>query len=550
MRRQILQGWLSRLVEQARHLEQSRRVRQAPHVRRALAGTAVAGAMLAGPTATAPPAAAAQPATGATVPASAPARSTPADAVFPAWLVPLFFSHEVHAGANHSCTGVHLSRTRTLAPPDCFTGMSDEDVAWAYDSAGRPTGGSPAPAYRTHPQFDRTTRQAGVAVFYDANPSAAGRAVLAGPSDTHLYTAGAQAVFHSWNRPDGATSTRARHTEHVVVRRTADCAAALGQGIPAGIICTSPAPGGPPVEAGEQCTGDAGGALVSNGKLIAVSATSSDACVKNGLRLYTAVPTYRAVIEGWTRDVDHHDTHPGSVLGREANGKADVLTPAEATRPVDGHGFMNTSGDNFATQAGDLNRNGYTDFLVRSNSGTLYRIPLDAGHVLGARTSLGTGWNRYDRLLAVRDLSGDGQPDVVGRDASGYLWVHPGTGTGGLGARVKIGVGWGQFTAIAGRGDLSGDARPDLLARDGKGDLWLYPGNGRGGFLPRIKAGAGWNSFNAIVASGDFDKDERQDVIGRTSAGAVYLYNVNRTGGFTAPKLITAASWKGYAALG
>ncbi|SDM56631.1 FG-GAP repeat domain-containing protein [Streptomyces wuyuanensis] len=128
--------------------------------------------------------------------------------------------------------------------------------------------------------------------------------------------------------------------------------------------------------------------------------------------------------------------------------------------------------------------------------------------------------------------------------------MHPGTGIGGLGARVKIGVGWGQFTAIAGRGDLSGDALPDLLARDGKGDLWLYRGNGRGGFLPRIKAGAGWNSFNAIVASGDFDKDERQDVIGRTSAGAVYLYNVNRTGGFTAPKLITAASWKGYAALG
>jgi hypothetical protein len=39
--------------------------------------------------------------------------------------------------------------------------------------------------------------------------------------------------------------------------------------------------------------------------------------VKNGIRLYSTVPTYRALIGGWTRDVDLDYSATGSILARE-----------------------------------------------------------------------------------------------------------------------------------------------------------------------------------------------------------------------------------------
>lgn len=508
-------------------------MRLASPAARTLTGTALAGALLVGLTGGAQPAAAAEPAV-------------------PSWLVPLHFSND--NGTRRSCTGITLSATRTLVAPDCYTGRTDKDFSWEYDRAtGMIEGGHNNPDYRTHPQFNAATRQAGIGVHHDSrvDPHKSGKPVLAGPGDTALYTAGARATFHSWAAPGAVDGQRVRHTEQVVVRRAADCAAALGvAALPPGVICSSTAPGTPAPAPEEQCAGDSGGALVAGGRLVAVSATGANACVRNGIRLYTAVPTYRAVIEEWSRDVDA-DQGGGSVLGREpGEGLYDLLTTGPYTRnPVDSTGQFLERDYNLLLQAGDLNGNGYGDLLGRTPGGTLYRVPVTADIDTGTRVGLGTGFNRYNRLLAVRDLSGDGRPDVIGRDASGNLWMHPGTASGGLGARVKVGVGWGQFSMIVGRGDLSGDARPDLLARDARGDLWLYRGNGRGGFLPRTKAGAGWNSFNAVVASGDFDHDGRQDVIGRTPTGAAYLYNANGKGGFAASELITSKYWKGYTSL-
>ncbi|MFF4228618.1 FG-GAP repeat domain-containing protein [Streptomyces sp. NPDC001820] len=115
----------------------------------------------------------------------------------------------------------------------------------------------------------------------------------------------------------------------------------------------------------------------------------------------------------------------------------------------------------------DLDRNGYADLLVRTTGGTLQRVPITEGIDTGQRVNLGTGWNRYNKLLVVRDLTGDGKPDLLGREASGQLWLYRGNGAGGFGSRVLIGAGWGQYYAIVGRGDLSGDSVPDLL-----GGIW------------------------------------------------------------------------------
>lgn len=473
----------------------------------------------------------------------------------PSWLIPMYFSHDVGNGTHRACTGIALSRTRTLATPDCFTGRGDSDTAWDYTlRTGMLEGGFGGPRYESHPQYATTTRRADLSVFLDQNPASYGKPVLASSADTALYKAGAKAVFYSWAGIDANDAPRVKHSEQTVVKSAADCAALLGTSLPAGTLCTAPAPGSAPVADDDQCFGDAGGALVAGGKLIGVSATRSTGCVAGGVRLYSKVSSYRSLITGWTRDVDLEYRDSGSVIAREPRDLADVCGTDQAGKlmgcAVDGSGSLMLNGLNFVTQAGDLNGDGYGDLIARTTAGTLYRVPgdeffnTDPQH---RRTKIGTGWQKYTRIVAARDVSGDGLPDILAQDGSGTLWLYRTTSAGKLTARTKISTGWQKYTALAGRGDLSGDGRPDLLARDRSGVLWLLRGNGKGGFATRTRIGGGWGQYNAIVASGDMDHNGHQDILTRTPAGAVYLYNANDKGGFSARKQLAKTAWKKYA---
>ncbi|MET8327532.1 FG-GAP-like repeat-containing protein [Streptomyces sp. NPDC005181] len=501
---------------------------------RALTTVAAAGAVLAGLLGSAPQAQAAT--------------------TVPSWLIPLYYADDAD-GSHRACTGITLSKTRTLATPDCFTGRSDADMEWDYSlQSGQLSGGSSSPRYRSHPKYDTNTRQGAVAVAVRQTPSSYGKPVLASSSDTALYAAGAKATFYSWAGFDLDGAPRARHSEQVVLKSGADCTTLLGRTLPSGTLCTVPAPGAAPVADDDQCFGDAGGALVGAGKLIAVSATKATGCVRGGVRLYTRISSYRATITDWTRDVDLDVRISGSVLAREPSDEIDLCTTNAQGKLagcyVDDAGSMLDWDDdfNYLTELGDMGGDGKGDLLARTPGGTLYRIPnpLDYMEVGDApRVKLGTGWSQYNKIVAARDLSGDGLPDILARDTSGVVWLHRGKSDGSLAGRTKVTT-WKTYTAIAGRGDLSGDGRADIVARDSAGVLWLYRGNGKGGFEPRTKIGSGWGKYNAIVGSGDMDHNGRQDILARTSAGAVYLYNANHTGGFSAPKKLADTRWKKY----
>lgn len=273
------------------------------------------------------------------------------------------------------------------------------------------------------------------------------------------------------------------------------------------------------------------------------------------MRLYTRISSYRSTIVDWTRDVDLDERISGSVLAREPGRLIDLCTTDQRGKLddcyVDGIGSMIDGREefDFLTEAGDLGGDGGGDLLARTRGGTLYRIPSPLGRSdLGKapRVKLGTGWSKYNRIVATRDLSGDGLPDVLARDAAGVIWLYRGKSGGSLAGRTKVTT-WKGYTAFAGRGDLSGDGRADVVARDGAGVLWLYRGNGKGGFAPRTKIGAGWGKYNVIVGSGDMDHNGRQDILARTPAGAVYLYNADHNGGFSAPRKLADTRWKKYA---
>jgi hypothetical protein len=113
---------------------------------------------------------------------------------------------------------------------------------------------------------------------------------------------------------------------------------------------------------------------------------------------------------------------------------------------------------------GDFTGNGWSDLLGRDkSSGALHLYPGN-GTNLERRTSLGTGWGKFNSITRFGDFNRDGYEDVLARDSStGYLWLYPGAGFH-LSTRIRLGTGWNTRREITAVGDLNGDRYPDQLA--------------------------------------------------------------------------------------
>ncbi|WP_431953294.1 FG-GAP repeat domain-containing protein [Actinacidiphila sp. bgisy167] len=466
-------------------------------------------------------------------------QSAAAQPSFPSWLVG--FQTENHAtGASRACSAIELSKIREVTTPDCFTGRSANDWPTFYHG-GTQDWGTDSLAYQAHPRYNATTRQAALAVTVASNPpvsytTGSGRPVLATTADAALYSPGATATFYSWAAPDKETAQRKAHTEQVAILSTATCTKLLGRTPPAGSLCTLPAKNTPTPNRAEQCLGDAGGALMSAGKLIAISATSSNGCVDaSGVRLYTNVTAYRATTVAWGHDSYANQWSMGSVTtvqpmtGGGLVSFCSIDTGNHLTGCAKNHAattFFHVQ-YNWLTQAGDITGDGQPDLLARTPGGALYRYSGPSFEELDSRPHswLANGFGGYNAMFVTPDFSGDGLPDLLARDGAGDLWLYRGTGTGGLRPRVHIGVGLKGYNLITGRGDLSGDGLADFVARDNAGVLWLFKGNGKGSYAGRVKMGTGYSGYKRIVASGDIDHDGRQDLFGTTPAGGAAVLN-------------------------
>ncbi|WP_435973513.1 FG-GAP repeat domain-containing protein [Streptomyces sp. Qhu_M48] len=165
-------------------------------------------------------------------------------------------------------------------------------------------------------------------------------------------------------------------------------------------------------------------------------------------------------------------------------------------------------------------------------------------------TTIGSGWNMYNKIVSPGQLGGGAAADIVARDAAGVLWLYLGYGNGKVAPRTKIGGGWNTYNQIAGVGDLSGDGKADIVASDKTGVLWLYKGTGdyKAPFTGRTKIGGGWGSYNSLVGVGDLDWDGRSDLIARDTAGKLYRYS--GTGNAAAPfkprVVIGTSGWNTY----
>ncbi|MEU2234609.1 VCBS repeat-containing protein [Streptomyces vietnamensis] len=165
-------------------------------------------------------------------------------------------------------------------------------------------------------------------------------------------------------------------------------------------------------------------------------------------------------------------------------------------------------------------------------------------------TTVGSGWNIYNKIVSPGQLGGGAAADIIARDSSGTLWLYLGYGNGKLTSRYKVGTGWNIYNQIAGVGDLSGDGKADIVARDSGGVLWLYKGTGdyKAPFTGRTKIGSGWGGYNTLLGIGDLDWDGRSDLLARDTSGRLYRYS--GTGVASAPfkprVLIGSSGWNTY----
>jgi hypothetical protein len=139
----------------------------------------------------------------------------------------------------------------------------------------------------------------------------------------------------------------------------------------------------------------------------------------------------------------------------------------------------------------------------------------------------GSGWNTYNKVVAVGDINGDGRGDLLARTHTGDLYLYKGTGSTAnpFTARVKVGTGFGIYDQLIGAGDITGTGYESLVARDLNGDLWYYKLDGTSStpLATRIKIGTGWNTYNQIIGYGD-DTAQQGGILARQLGGQVYYY--------------------------
>jgi hypothetical protein len=237
------------------------------------------------------------------------------------------------------------------------------------------------------------------------------------------------------------------------------------------------------------------------------------------------------------------------------------------------------------SSVGDLDHDGYDEFLSRWNYDGRYYLYTSTGEVLELDQSLyvGDDSRRFDQVVGVGDLTRDGTPDIVAPNLkNGELvrytidteWpgYNPGTviGSGWNGVRLPViqldrnydfdynGFGdviahqktsgdlfiyWGSRTGIGSRvnicdnctgisgavagGDYNSDGRTDLVYRTKAGELYIAPGldTGELGFGAAVKIGTGWDAMANITGGHDYNNDGKDDLIARHPAtGYLYLY--------------------------
>ncbi len=171
--------------------------------------------------------------------------------------------------------------------------------------------------------------------------------------------------------------------------------------------------------------------------------------------------------------------------------------------------------------AGDWDRDGFSDLIHRNANGALFLRRGDGKGHFGTRVKLASDFRGVTLLAAVGDMTGDGWPDLMGQPRGSSMRIYPGRGLRGLKASYVA-----HSAISAGRqvpvGRWNADGAPDSLFRSGS-TLSLYPGNGPGGLVGGQRLGVDVSAYDWIVGVSDLQLTGHSDLIVRAKrTGRLY----------------------------
>lgn len=179
----------------------------------------------------------------------------------------------------------------------------------------------------------------------------------------------------------------------------------------------------------------------------------------------------------------------------------------------------------------DFSGDGAVDLLARDAAGTVRLYTgTGSGALVGASSTVASGWKKYISVASPGDFTGDGHSDLVALDAVGRAWLIPGDGAGGWLRGSLLFASRATVRAVFGVGDIDGDGFADLFARRTNGSLSLLRGDGAGGSLGWMVMNDTWRSYNTIFSPGDFDNDGYFDLIGRLPNGDLMFNRSDENG--------------------
>ena len=363
---------------------------------------------------------------------------------------------------------------------------------------------------------------------------------------TAPYTPGYVGTFFGWGTTSDTSQEPAQtlRKASLAVRPDADCADAVGSAWALGrMFCAGLPATGQEADSVTPCTGDEGGPLVMNGRLIGVysGGTGSGCTAKGNQAVFTKVSAFMGDLTARINDTSLNGDALADLFAMTPNGRQyEYDSTGSGLKPRSQWPTLTKPYSRYRQV--DLDRDGFQDYVYRTAGGELYQsydVVAYEGYGNWIRdryeTKIGTGWNSMRSLTIPGDVTGDGTPDIVAVDGNGVQWVYPfKTGGRGLNTRIRTGSLWGGYT-LFGSGDYTNDGKPDLLARDTAGRLWMYKGTGDGvtPWQTRVQVGrSGWD-YTAYAASGDTTGDGKADFFVRDSAGYLWLYK--GTGNASAP---------------
>ena len=233
----------------------------------------------------------------------------------------------------------------------------------------------------------------------------------------------------------------------------------------------------------------------------------------------------------------------GDLLARTATGL--VVHPSAGTfetgRPI--ATGVSARGANALLNAGDWDRDGRGDLLLRTGAGNLVLRSGDGHGGFPRSTTIATGFGGVGLLAAVGDMTGDGWPDLMGQPPGGAMRIYPGHGLAGL-ARSYVAYTRIDAGAQIAAGRWDGDGAPDSLFR--RGDrLVLAPGNGPGGLTGTRALPLDLAAYDWVVGVSDADRAGHPDLVVRARRTG-YLWLLPGTADGFGPRRFLGEGMKGY----